>query len=308
MRTAGGRWAAGLSAVSKVLRMVLQSAVLGLGAYLVIQQEATGGIIIASSILTSRALAPVEQAIANWKGFVAARQSWQRLNALLGALPAEAAPLELPKPAQSLVVDGISVTPAGGHGPVVHDVSFGLKAGNGLCVIGPSASGKSSLVRSLVGVWTLVRGKIRLDGAALEQWTPERLGRHVGYLPQDVELFAGTVAQNIARFESEPDPQTIIAAKSRGRARADPVLAGRLRRPRSVKAARRSRPVSASASDWRGALWRTVPGGSRRAELEPGCGRRTGSKSSHRRRAAAAGSWSWSRTTRVRWRVWTTCS
>jgi ABC-type protease/lipase transport system fused ATPase/permease subunit len=96
--------------------------------------------------------------------------------------------------------------------PVVHDVSFGLKAGNGLGVIGPSASGKSSLVRGLVGAWTLVRGKIRLDGAALEQWTPERLGRHVGYLPQDVELFAGTVAQNIARFESEPDPQTIIAA------------------------------------------------------------------------------------------------
>lgn len=204
--------AGGLSAVSKVLRMVLQSAVLGLGAYLVIQQEATGGIIIASSILTSRALAPVEQAIANWKGFVAARQSWQRLNELLGALPAEPAPLELPKPAQSLVVDGISVTPAGGGVPVVHDVSFGLKAGNGLGVIGPSASGKSSLVRGLVGAWTLVRGKIRLDGAALEQWTPERLGRHVGYLPQDVELFAGTVAQNIARFESEPDPQTIIAA------------------------------------------------------------------------------------------------
>jgi ATP-binding cassette subfamily C protein len=204
--------AGGLSALSKVLRMVLQSAVLGLGAYLVIQQEATGGIIIASSILTSRALAPVEQAIANWKGFVAARQSWQRLNELLGALPAEATPLELPKPAQSLVVDGISVTPAGGRGPVVHDVSFRLKAGNGLGVIGPSASGKSSLVRSLVGVWPPVRGKIRLDGAALEQWTPERLGRHVGYLPQGVELFAGTVAQNIARFESEPDPLAIIAA------------------------------------------------------------------------------------------------
>jgi ATP-binding cassette subfamily C protein len=204
--------AGGLGALAKVLRMVLQSAVLGLGAYLVIKQEATAGIIIASSILTSRALAPVEQAIANWKAFVAARQSWRRLNELLGALASEPAPLELPKPAQSLSVEGISVLPPGGHTAVVRDVSFRLKAGDGLAIIGPSASGKSSLVRSLVGAWTPARGKIRLDGAALERWTPERLGRHVGYLPQDVELFAGSVAQNIARFELEPDAKAIIAA------------------------------------------------------------------------------------------------
>jgi ATP-binding cassette subfamily C protein len=120
--------------------------------------------------------------------------------------------MELPRPAQSLAVEGIAVVPPGGRNAVVHDVSFGLKAGNGLGIIGPSASGKSSLVRSLVGAWTPVRGKIRLDGAALEQWTPERLGQHVGYLPQDVELFAGTVAQNIARFEAEPDARAVIAA------------------------------------------------------------------------------------------------
>ena len=204
--------AGGLGALSKVLRMVLQSAVLGLGAYLVIHQEATSGIIIASSILTSRALAPVELAIANWKGFVAARHSWRRLNELLAALPAEAPPMELPKPAQSLVVEGVAVMPPGGRNVVVQDVSLRLKAGNGLGIIGPSASGKSSLVRSLVGAWAPVRGKIRLDGAALEQWSPERLGRHLGYLPQDVELFAGTVAQNIARFEAEPEARAVIAA------------------------------------------------------------------------------------------------
>jgi PrtD family type I secretion system ABC transporter len=162
--------------------------------------------------MTARALAPVEQAIAHWKGFVAARQSWRRLNGLLGALASETAPLELPKPTQTLVVEGISVMPPGGHSAVVQDVSFRLKAGNGLGIIGPSASGKSSLVRALVGAWTPVRGRIRLDGAALDQWTAERLGRHMGYLPQDVELFAGSVAQNIARFEAEPDPQAILAA------------------------------------------------------------------------------------------------
>jgi ATP-binding cassette subfamily C protein len=205
--------AGGLGAISKVCRMVLQSAVLGLGAYLVINQQATAGIIIASSILTARALAPVELAIANWKGFVSARQSWRRLGELLTAMPKSAAdPMALPAPTRELTVEGVSVMPPGVQKIVAQDVSFKLKAGSGLGIIGPSASGKSSLVRSVVGVWSPVRGKVRVDGAALEQWSSEALGRHVGYLPQDVELFAGTVAQNIARFEPEPDPGMVIAA------------------------------------------------------------------------------------------------
>jgi PrtD family type I secretion system ABC transporter len=204
--------AGGMGAVSKVLRMALQSGVLGVGAYLVIEQQATAGVIIASSILTSRALAPVELAIANWRGFVAARQSWKRLVDLFAALPARDEPMALPRPSAAFAVEGVSATPPGGQRFVVQDVTFALKAGNGLGVIGPSASGKSSLARLLVGVWTPIRGKVRLDGAALEQWDPEALGEHVGYLPQDVELFAGTVADNIARFEPEPDAEAILAA------------------------------------------------------------------------------------------------
>ncbi|HEX8165981.1 MAG TPA: type I secretion system permease/ATPase [Beijerinckiaceae bacterium] len=204
--------AGGMGAISKVLRMALQSAVLGVGAYLVIEQQATAGIIIASSILTSRALAPVELAIANWRGFVAARQSWRRLTELFAALPVRGEPMALPRPSAAFAVEGVSATPPGGQRFVVQDVTFALKAGNGLGIIGPSASGKSSLARLLVGVWTPIRGKVRLDGAAIEQWDPEALGRHVGYLPQDVELFAGTVADNIARFEPEPDAEAVLEA------------------------------------------------------------------------------------------------
>lgn len=202
----------GFSAVSKVLRMVLQSAVLAVGAYLVIEQEATPGIIIASSILTSRALAPVELAIGNWKGFVQARQSWARLGELLRKLPVATDPMALPKPETSFAVEGVSVVPPGDQKIVVQDITFRLSAGSGLGIIGPSASGKSSLARVLVGAWQPLRGKIRLDGAALDQWSPEALGRHVGYLPQDIELFAGTIAQNISRFVVEPDADEVIAA------------------------------------------------------------------------------------------------
>ena len=202
----------GLSAISKVLRMMLQSVVLAVGAYLVIYQEASAGIIIAASILSARALAPVDLAIANWKGFAAARQSWQRLNQLLTMLPARTAPMPLQAPAHRLTVESVSAAPPGVQKIVVQDITFKLEAGQGLGIIGPSGSGKSSLVRLLVGVWQPVRGNVRLDGAALDQWAPDALGRHIGYLPQDVELMAGTVAQNIARFEDEPDTDAVIAA------------------------------------------------------------------------------------------------
>jgi len=198
--------------VAKVLRMMLQSAVLGVGAYLVIHQEATAGIIIAGSILSARALAPVDLAIAHWKSFVAARHSWQRLTHLLEQMPVKPAPTLLQNPSSRLSVEGVGITAPGDQKVIVQDVNFALTTGAGLGVIGPSGSGKSSLARALVGVWQPFRGKVRLDGAALDQWSTEVLGRHVGYLPQDVELFAGTVAQNISRFDPEAKPEAVLAA------------------------------------------------------------------------------------------------
>jgi ATP-binding cassette subfamily C protein PrsD len=204
--------AGGLGAVSKVLRMMLQSAVLAVGAYLVIHQEATAGIIIAGSILSARALAPVDLAIAHWKGFIAARQSWHRLNRLLEQMPVRPKPTQLQDPTSRVSVEGVSIVAPGDQRMIIQDVTFALTAGQGLGVIGPSGSGKSSLIRALVGVWLPVRGKVRLDGAALDQWSSDTLGRHIGYLPQDVELFTGTVAQNICRFDPEAKSDTIIAA------------------------------------------------------------------------------------------------
>jgi ATP-binding cassette, subfamily C, type I secretion system permease/ATPase len=202
----------GLGGFSRVFRMILQSAVLAVGAYLVIHQEATAGIIIASSILTSRALAPVEFAIAHWKGFVSARLAATRLQQLLTLFPEAHAPLELRAPQALLSVQDVAVAPPGEQKPVVNDVSFELKAGAGLGIIGPSGVGKSSLARTLVSIWQPVRGTVRLDGAALEHWSPEALGHHIGYLPQDVELFDGTIAKNISRFEPAADSHSIMAA------------------------------------------------------------------------------------------------
>jgi PrtD family type I secretion system ABC transporter len=202
----------GLGATSKVLRLLLQSSILAVGAWLVIHQESTPGIIIAGSILGARALAPVDLAIANWRGFIGARQSWHRLSRLLGHLPPRTEPMPLQPPAKSLVVQNAAVCPPGEQKIVCQDVNFTLTSGKALGVIGPTASGKSSLARMLVGVWTPVRGTVRLDGATFDQWSPEALGRHIGYLPQDVELFPGNVAQNIARFEDPPHPQAVLAA------------------------------------------------------------------------------------------------
>jgi PrtD family type I secretion system ABC transporter len=202
----------GLGAIAKVLRMTLQSAVLAVGAYLVINQQATAGVIIAGSILSARALAPVDLAIAHWKSFVAARQSWHRLNRLLEQLPPRAEQMLLQQPSSRLAVEAVSIVAPGDQKVIVQDITFALEAGHGLGIIGPSGSGKSSLARALVGVWQPFRGKVRLDGAALDQWAGDVLGRHVGYLPQDVELFAGTVAQNICRFDPDANSGAIIAA------------------------------------------------------------------------------------------------
>ena len=202
----------GFAGVSRVFRMLFQSGVLGVGAYLVIEQQASFGVIIAASILSARALQPVEQLVANWRGFVASRQGWRRLKATLANFPDAAEPMPLPAPKTSLVIESLAVVPPGSQRPAVVDVSLTLNAGNGLGVIGPSGAGKSSLVRAVIGAWLPFRGRVRLDGASLEQWDPDSLGGHIGYLPQDVELFAGTVADNIARFEPNADSAVIVAA------------------------------------------------------------------------------------------------
>ena len=204
--------ASGLGGVSKVFRSILQSAVLAVGAYLVINQESTAGIIIAGSILTARALAPVEIVIANWKGFVAARQSARRLDQLLRLLPREEEPLALPAPTGALAVERLGVAAPDSSRQILADVSFELRGGQGLGVIGPSGSGKSTLARALVGVWPGLRGRITLDGAALDQWSSEALGKHIGYLPQDVELFDGSIARNIARCDPKASATAVLAA------------------------------------------------------------------------------------------------
>lgn len=204
--------AGGLGAITKVIRLGLQSSVLATGALLVIQGEATGGIMIASSILLARALAPVELAIANWKGFVAARQSWGRLRMFLLQSPQKRPSIMLPPPSRQISVEFVSLAAPGGERLLLRDINFSLSAGQVLAVVGPSGAGKSSLARALVGVWQAIRGRIRLDGASLDQWSPEQLGRHIGYLPQDVELFEGTVAQNISRFSADANSEAIISA------------------------------------------------------------------------------------------------
>jgi ATP-binding cassette subfamily C protein len=205
----------GIGTISKVLRMLMQSGMLGLGAYLVIHGELSAGAIIASSIIMSRALAPIETSIAHWRGFVSARQSHRRLIELFRSLGEEQDKvLELPAPKITLIVENLSVVPPGGARPTVHAVNFSLAAGDGLGIIGPSGSGKSTLARALVGAWRPVPngGNVRIDGASLDQWTPEALGKHVGYLPQGIEMFDGTVAENIARFDETAEDATIVAA------------------------------------------------------------------------------------------------
>ncbi|XUY29326.1 type I secretion system permease/ATPase [Agrobacterium sp. rho-8.1] len=206
-----------LGTISRTLRVILQSAILGVGAYLVIRQEVTGGVMIASSIMMGRALAPVDLAIANWKPFLMARHSWRRLKDLLATIPQDGPVTALPSPTRDISVEGIVLVPPGEKKPTVMGLDFSLRAGSALGVIGASGSGKTTLSRALVNAWTVTSGKIRLDGASLDQWDNEALGRHIGYLPQGVELFDGTVAQNIARFEDDADPKDIIAAaKSAG--------------------------------------------------------------------------------------------
>ncbi|TIY08366.1 MAG: type I secretion system permease/ATPase, partial [Mesorhizobium sp.] len=200
------------SSLSKTLRMALQSSVLGLGAYLVIGGEASPGVIIASSILLGRSLAPVDVAIANWRGFLATRRSYTDLAAALDAFGSQKDPMELPRPQTQLAVEELTVAPPSLQRPTLVNVSFRLSRGAGLAIVGPSGSGKTTLVRALVGAWKPLRGTVRLDGASLDQWNSELLGTHIGYLPQDVELFDGTIADNISRFGGKSDAKGVLAA------------------------------------------------------------------------------------------------
>lgn len=203
--------ASGYGAVSQFARMTLQSLALALGAFLVIDGKATGGVMIASSILLGRALAPVEQAISHWRGFVSARDAYRRLEASLETA-ASAPSTELPSPSRKLAVEGLALARPSGAKPLLQGVGFDLQAGDALAVIGPSGAGKSSLARALVGVWPVARGAVRLDGSTLDQWQQSQLGRFIGYLPQRVDLFDGTVAQNIARFQSGASSEAILRA------------------------------------------------------------------------------------------------
>nr|WP_111550588.1 type I secretion system permease/ATPase [Salipiger aestuarii] len=196
---------------TKTFRLFLQSAMLGLGAYLVLRGELTPGAMIAGSILMGRALAPVELAIGQWPMVTRARKGWDNLVQLLSELPREEARLPLPKPAANLEVTQLTVVPPGDHQAALRLVSFTLDPGHALGVIGPSGAGKSTLARAITGVWRPAGGKIRLDGASLEQYDQD-LGQHVGYLPQRVTLFDGTIADNIARLSENPDPEAIVTA------------------------------------------------------------------------------------------------
>ncbi len=204
--------AGAILAASKFVRLTLQMAVLGLGAYLAIQQITSPGVMIAASIVMGRALAPVEMAVGQWRNFINARASYSRLRELLTAIPAEEERLALPPPQGQVSVQGLAVIPPGSQVPVLRGLSFDLNPGEVVGVIGPSAAGKSSLARVLVGVWPPAAGAVRLDGAEISQWSSEQLGPHIGYLPQDVELFEGSVAENIARFSEQPDSEAVLAA------------------------------------------------------------------------------------------------
>ncbi|TYC78822.1 type I secretion system permease/ATPase [Stappia sp. BW2] len=196
----------------KTIRFILQSAILGVGAWLAIKQEITPGVMIASSIMTSRALSPIEQAVSQWRGFIASRQSLKRLHEVLLVADTETDKMDLPLPAKKLSVEQVFCGPFGEAVPFVQNVSLDLEAGDGLGVIGPSGSGKSTFARALVGAVPSLKGVIRYDGAEIGQWPGAKRGEFIGYLPQDLQLFDGTIADNIARFRTNASSDLIIEA------------------------------------------------------------------------------------------------
>ena len=209
---ASGDVGAVASAFSKTLRLAVQSLILGVGAYLVIQQEITAGAMIAASIIFARAFQPLEQVTAHWRTLGEMRFSLKRLKAALAGHAAEQVSTILPVPKHTLVVSELTVVPPGGSMPLLRDVAFELEAGDGLGIIGHSGCGKTSLAKTLIGAWAPEGGEFRLDGATLDQWPADRRGGFIGYLPQDIELFDGTIADNIARFEEGVDADAVLQA------------------------------------------------------------------------------------------------
>jgi ATP-binding cassette subfamily C protein EexD len=208
--------AANVTATSKTFRLIVQSLILGVGAWLAVRQEISPGVMIAGSILLGRALAPLDLMINVWKGFVTARGQYQRLNELLKKMEAEPDRMDLPAPRGNMTVESLLLAAPGSRQPILRDVSFAVKAGDAVGILGPSASGKSTLARALLGIWSPMAGCVRLDGADITSWNREALGPYIGYLPQDVELFEGTVSENIARFGAMDPVAVVTAARMAG--------------------------------------------------------------------------------------------
>lgn len=207
-----GKWAN----TSKTLRQFFQSLTYGIGAYLVIKGEISAGVIIAGAVLMGRALQPLDLLTNSWKGFADAKEAYKRLNRLLSHVPELPKPMELPAPKGEFKVENIVVAPPNSKNATLRGVNMFIPKGTAVGIVGPSASGKSTFARALLGVWPLIAGKVRLDGADIHQWDPLELGRYIGYLPQDIELFEGTISENICRFQ-EVDPKSVVeAAKTAG--------------------------------------------------------------------------------------------
>ena len=206
------------TSLTKAFRLFLQSAMLGLGAYLVLQGQLTPGAMIAGSILLGRALAPIEMIVGQWAVFQKGREGWGNLSVLLGSIPEDEPRTALPKPQARIVADQVTVVPPGEQQAALRMISFEVAPGQAVGVIGTSGAGKSTLARALTGVWRPAGGKIRLDGAALDQYAPDVLGQHIGYLPQRVQLFDGTIKENIARMSMTPDDAAVVAAAKKAAA------------------------------------------------------------------------------------------
>lgn len=206
----------GVSSISRTWRILLQSFIIGLGAYLAINNEITPGVMTASSILVGRALAPIDQIIGNWRGFIAARGQYARLSEILDQIPDDPERMKLPTPYGDLSVEQIVVTPPGAHVPVLKGISFRAPPGASVGILGASAAGKSTLARTLLGIWPAQSGKVRLDGADMFHLDRAAVGPHLGYLPQDIELFEGSIADNIARFGEVDAAKVVEAAQMAG--------------------------------------------------------------------------------------------
>lgn len=205
-----------IASISKTFRMLIQSLILGLGAYLAVNHEISAGLVIAGSVLLGRALAPIDLIIGSWKGFISARSQYNRLNDILDKQQGEPERMSLPAPEGHVNVENIIVTPPGSRAPVIKGISFAVPAGFVVGVIGPSASGKSTLARALLGIWVPQHGVVRLDGADISSWDKSELGPYIGYLPQDIELFEGSISENIARFSDVDAKKVVLAAKTAG--------------------------------------------------------------------------------------------